>query len=74
VGNASGFLGVLALTLAMRVLPLSQAVALSWGLGFVAVQIVGAHFIFRETITLLQWLGVALVTGGIVLISLGRAS
>jgi drug/metabolite transporter (DMT)-like permease len=49
-------------------------VALSWGLGFVAVQIVGAHFIFRETITLLQWLGVALVTGGIVLISLGRAS
>jgi len=74
VGNVSGFLGVLALTLAMRFMPLSQALALSWGLGFVAVQIAGAHFIFREAITLLQWLGVVLVSAGIMLISLGRAS
>jgi len=36
VGNVSGFLAVLTLTFVMRFIPLSQALAFSWGLGFVA--------------------------------------
>ena len=73
VGNVAGFLGVLALTFVMRFIPLSQALAFSWGLGFIAIQIIGAHFIFHEMITPLQWAGVVLITGGLVLISMGRS-
>ena len=74
VGNVSGFMGVLVLTYVMRFVPLSQAVAFSWGLGFIATEVVGARFILRETITAMQWMGVALITGGILLVSLGRAA
>ncbi len=73
VGNVSGFLAVLTLTFVMRFIPLSQALAFSWGLGFVAIQVVGAHFIFHEVITPLQWVGVALVSGGLIIISVGRS-
>jgi drug/metabolite transporter (DMT)-like permease len=38
----------------------------------VAVQVVGAHLIFGETITTSQWLGIAFITGGIVVVSLRR--
>jgi len=72
VGNVSGFLAVLTLTFAMRFIPLSLALAFSWGLGFIAIQVIGAHFIFHEAVTAVQWLGVALIAGGLVLISLGR--
>ncbi|MDH7486760.1 MAG: SMR family transporter [Anaerolineae bacterium] len=73
VGNVSGFLAVLSLTLIMRFIPLSQALAFSWGLGFIAIQVIGARLIFHETITVLQWFGVALIAGGLVLVSLGRS-
>ncbi len=72
IGNIAGFGGVITFTLALRQIPLSIAFALSAGLGFVLVEVVGALLIFHETITTIQWLGVALVTGGIVLISQGR--
>jgi multidrug transporter EmrE-like cation transporter len=74
VGNVSGFLGVLALTYVMRFLPLSQALAYSWGLGFVATEVIGARLVLNESITHMQWFGVLLVTGGVILISLGRAN
>jgi len=73
VGNVAGFLGVLILTLVMRFIPLSQALAFSWGLGFIGIQVIGAHFIFHEMITPLQWVGVTLIAGGLVLMSLGRS-
>lgn len=73
VGNVSGFLAVLSLTFVMRFVPLSLALAFSWGVGFIAIQVIGAHFIFHEAVTSLQWLGVAFIAGGLVLISLGRA-
>jgi len=74
VGNVSGFMGVLVLTFVMRFLPLSQALAYSWGLGFVATEVIGARLILNETITVMQWVGVLLITGGVVLVSLGKAN
>ncbi|HUW10187.1 MAG TPA: hypothetical protein VM537_10685 [Anaerolineae bacterium] len=74
VANVSGFMGVLVLTYVMRFLPLSQALAYSWGLGFMATEVIGARLILHETITMLQWTGVLMITGGVVLVSLGRAA
>jgi len=71
-GNLAGFASVLTLTALLRHIPLHIAFALSAGLGFVLVEVVGARLIFHETITDVQWLGVTLVAGGIVLISQGR--
>lgn len=74
VGNVAGFFAVMSLTLVMRYISLSQALAFSWGLGFIAVEVFGARLLLREVITPLQWAGVALVGGGLVLISLGKAA
>jgi len=71
-GNLAGFLSVLTFTSLLRLIPLHVAYAISAGFGFVLVQVVGAHLIFQETITKSQWLGSALVTLGIIVISLGR--
>jgi len=72
VGNVAGFLAVLTLTLLLRFIPLHLAYAFTAGLGFVAVQFVGAHLVFGEAITTGQWLGIALIAGGVVMVSLGR--
>jgi len=72
LGNIAGFASVLTFTLALRQIPLSIAFALSAGLGFVLVEVIGAHFVFHEAISAIQWLGVALVAVGVVLISQGR--
>jgi multidrug transporter EmrE-like cation transporter len=72
MGNLAGFLSVLALTGLLRFIPLHLASAFTYGLGFVAVQVIGAHLIFGEAITSSQWLGIALITGGIVMVSLRR--
>lgn len=71
-GNLAGFASVLSLTFLLKQLPLSTAYALSAGLGFVLVEVVGARLIFHEAISTAQWLGVLLVTVGIVLIFQGR--
>jgi len=72
VGNVAGFLSVVALTFLLRFIPLYLAYAFTAGLGFVAVQVIGAYLIFGEAITTSQWLGIALITGGIVMVSLHR--
>lgn len=72
VGNLAGFASVLTLTFLLRHIPLHVAYALSAGLGFVLVQVLGARLIFHEAISTSQWFGVALVAGGIMLISQGR--
>ena len=53
VGNLSGFLAVLTFTALLR---------------FLAVQVVASRLIFGEVITASQWVGVALLLGGIFLI------
>ncbi len=72
VGNVTGFLGVLAFTFLLRFIPLHLAYAFTAGLGFVAVQFFGAHLVCGEVITTSQWLGMALITVGVVIVSLGR--
>jgi len=70
-GNLAGFLGVLAFTALMRIVPLNVGYGITAGLGFVLVQVVGAHLFFHEPITPVQGLGVAAVTLGIALIASG---
>jgi multidrug transporter EmrE-like cation transporter len=72
VGNVTGFLSVIAFTLLLRLISLHVAFAVTAGFGFALVQVLGAHFVFHETITSWQWFGVALITCGILIVSLGR--
>lgn len=72
VGNLTGFLSVIAFTLLLRLISLHMAFAITAGFGFALVQVLGARFVFHEAITNLQWFGVALITGGIFIVSLGR--
>ena len=71
-GNLTGFASVLSLTFLLKQIPLNAAYALSAGLSFVLVEVVGARLIFHEAVSATQWLGVILVTAGIVLIFQGR--
>jgi multidrug transporter EmrE-like cation transporter len=68
-GNLAGFVGVLAFTGLMRYVPLSVGFGITGGLGFVAVQVLGARLFFHEPIRPVQWLGSALVIVGIALIA-----
>jgi len=72
VGNLAGFLSVLAFTALLRLISLHLAYAVTAGLGFLAVQVIGAHLIFHEMVTRGQWLGIVLIVSGIVLVSLAH--
>ncbi|MGA9348327.1 MAG: SMR family transporter [Anaerolineae bacterium] len=72
VGNIAGFLSVVTFTFLLRLIPLYLAYAFTAGLGFVSVQVIGARLIFGEAITTSQWLGIALITGGVVMVSWRR--
>ena len=72
VGNAAGFVSVLSLTALLRFLSLHLANAITVGLGFVLVQVIGARLIFHEAVTRTGWAGAGLILGGILLISLGH--
>ena len=74
IGNLAGFVGVLTLTLLMRYVPMHLATAISMGLGFVLVQVVAAHWLFHEPLQVGQWLGIALVAIGIIVISFSGRS
>jgi multidrug transporter EmrE-like cation transporter len=71
VGNLAGFMSVLSFTFLLRFIPLYLAYAVTAGLGFISVQVFGAHLIFHEAITATQWFGIALITTGIIVVSLG---
>lgn len=71
LGNLTGFVGVLAFTALMRVVPLNVGYGITAGLGFVLVQVVGAHLFFHEPVSPAQWLGVAAIAVGIALIASG---
>lgn len=72
VGNLAGFLSVIAFTVLLRLISLHVAWAITAGLGFALVEVVAARFFFQEAITSWQWFGVALITIGILIVSLGR--
>jgi multidrug transporter EmrE-like cation transporter len=72
VGNIAGFLSVIAFTILLRLIPLHVAWAVTAGFGFALVEVIAARFFFQEAITSWQWFGVALITGGILIVSLGR--
>ncbi len=69
VGNLAGFVAVLSLSGAMRFVPLHVAYPVSAGLTLIGVQVVGARWLFHETITMEQWVGTLLVLVGLVLIT-----
>jgi len=71
-GNLAGFVGVLALTGLLRLIPLHVAYPVTQGLALIGVQVVAARLLFRETIQPLQWVGTGLVVAGIALISSAR--
>ena len=69
-GNLAGFVGVLAYTGLLRTLPLHVAFPLSRGLVVLGVQLLAALVFFRESFTLREAAGVALVTAGIILVGM----
>ncbi len=70
VGNLAGFLTVLSLTGLLKFISLRDANAITVGLSFILVQLVGAHLIFHEPVDTLAWVGAALIVAGIALVSL----
>ena len=72
VGNLTGFLAVIAFTLLLRYISLNLALAVQFGVGFVFIQVLGAQLIFKEAITITQWVGVSVIFLGILLIAFGR--
>ncbi len=72
LGNITGFINVLSLTGLLKYIPMHYATAMAVGLGFVLVQVIGAHFIFHEAISRFGWTGTGLIMVGIVFVSLGQ--
>jgi len=52
----------------LRFLPLSVVFPVTTGLTVIGIQVVAAGFLFRETVSPVQWLGTLLVVVGIALI------
>ena len=68
VGNLAGFVTVLTLTGLLKYLPLHVAQPMVQGLAILGVQIVAARLFFHETISPTQWIGMAVIIAGMVLI------
>ncbi len=68
VGNLAGLVTVITLTWMLRYMPLSVAFPLTTGLTVLGVQLVAASWIFRESISPVQWLGSLAIVVGIWLI------
>jgi multidrug transporter EmrE-like cation transporter len=73
VGNVAGFATALTLTGLLHFLPLHVAFPVSTGLAVVGVQVLGAAWLFRESVSPVQWLGTVLIAAGIVLVA-GRGN
>jgi multidrug transporter EmrE-like cation transporter len=69
VGNLAGFITVITLTAMLKTVPLSIAFPLTSGLAVIGVQVLGAYFLFHESISLARWAGTIFIILGIVLIS-----
>ena len=67
-GNLAGFVTVLTLTGLLKYLPLHVAQPMVQGLAILGVQILAARLFFHEAISPTQWLGMAVIIAGMVLI------
>jgi multidrug transporter EmrE-like cation transporter len=70
-GNLVGFGCPVALSFALRGTQANVVYALCYGGGFCLIQI-ATWLIFRQPLSPLQWGGVALILGGILLLQLGK--
>ena len=68
VGNLAGLVTVITLTWLLRYLPLSIAFPITTGLAVLGVQLVATRLYFHEPTSPAQWLGAALIVGGIFLV------
>jgi multidrug transporter EmrE-like cation transporter len=68
VGNLAGFITVLTLTGLLRYIPLHTAFTVTTGLAVLGVQVGAAALLFREEISLADWIGTALIVLGILLV------
>lgn len=71
--GVAGTVSMVLYTVFLKYVPLHVGYALLFGLGFVVVQVVAARFILKEQVSMLQWIGAAVVVAGIVLIAVGAA-
>jgi undecaprenyl phosphate-alpha-L-ara4N flippase subunit ArnE len=72
IGNLAGLASVITITALLRFLPLSLVFPVTTGLTVIGIQVVAAGFLFRESISPVQWLGTLLVVVGISLIGSRR--
>ena len=70
IANIVGFLGVISLSWLYKLIPLHIAFPLTQALLIVTIQVIAARLIFKEQITLWQWLGTGFIVIGIFLITL----
>ncbi len=56
-----------ALGLALRTIPLGVAYAIWSGVGIVMVSVIG-YFLFRQTLTMAQWLGIGIIAAGVIVL------
>jgi len=68
VGNLAGLITVLTLTGLLKYVDLHVAYPITTGLSILGVQLIGAKFIFHETISPLQWIGTFCILTGVFLI------
>ena len=68
IGNLAGLVTVLTLTGLLRYLPLHVAQPMVQGLAILGVQIVASRLFFHEAISPTQWIGMAVIIGGMILI------
>lgn len=69
--GVTGTVSMLLYTLLLRYIPLHVGYALLYGLGFVLIQVVAAKFILKEPVSIVQWLGGAVMVAGIMMIAFG---
>ncbi len=69
VGNAAGFVSVIAFTFTTRYLPLKIACPVTVALAILLVQLVVARVYFREAVSAAQALGGLLIAAGVVLVA-----
>jgi drug/metabolite transporter (DMT)-like permease len=74
LANTVGILGVVAMSWLYKLIPMHVAYPLAQALLIVAIQVVAARLIFKETITVWQWIGTGLIVLGIFLVAMrGKA-
>ena len=71
--GAVGTIAMILYVFLLRLVPVYVGYAVNYGLGLVLVQLVISKFIFKESVSPLQWIGGAVVVLGIVMLLLGGA-